>query len=447
MDIYCVEKSKEYNEKLREYIPGGVHTNYSAIIKFPSEVGTLHFNKADKSRIWDLDGNEYLDMAAKYGAMIIGHNHPQYITELEKKIEQGACFNHSDVEISICQRIQECMPSMERIRFCLSGTEAVQNALRVSRAYTGKKKFVRFEGNYHGNMDNIIGGKVENSECPIPVENSKGRGCTLGRFPGILEEQSFLLPWNDIEAIENVITRYGDEIAAVITEAISINGGGIEPKEGYLERLRKLCDEHNIVLIFDEVITGFRVSLGGAQGKLKVRPDLTIMGKSISGGDLPLSVFGGRQDIMKLYEDYKVIHGGTFNGYSLGLTSAYATLSILKEEDYMSMEKYAKKIYEIFLKDAHEEGIDMVIQGPLTCGTFHCTDKPIHKFEQMTYRTSLKEHFVSESFAQYGVLFSSTNRMFTNIMLGQEDVDFFAERSKAAMSLAKQKIVSIFGER
>ena len=253
MEIFQTKKSDQYNEAVRKYIPCGMHSNYQYIGKKK----TIHFIKGCRSRLWDMDGNEYLDLYCRSGANILGHSHPIYTDTLQKAILGPNATELSDVEFDLCKSLAACIPSAEMIRFSLSGTEAIQNALRLARAYTGRNRFLRFTGNYHGNADNILGGKIDNIDYPIPTcEDPYNQ--TLGRATGSLSEQSFLIPWNNFEILENTIRKLHSEIACIITEPISINGGGILPKPGYLSFMRKLCNDFGIVWCTREIRSNAR---------------------------------------------------------------------------------------------------------------------------------------------------------------------------------------------
>ena len=260
-------KSKDFYKQCWELLPGGTHYNFGD----PERPLVVPFNRGRNSRVWNLDGNEHLDLFCKFGALFVGHHNEAYNEALIRYMQKVTSVDTCDLEVEVCELMVKHIPCAEMIRFCLSGTEAVQNALRLARGFTGKQRFIRFHGHYHGNADNIMGGrKRQGLSFPVP-ETFKGDLLdTLGRADGALEDQSFMLPWNDIQVLEATIERYHNEIAAVLMEPICVNGGGIFPREGYLERAKEICEKYNIVLIFDEIITGVRLGLSGAQGILGV---------------------------------------------------------------------------------------------------------------------------------------------------------------------------------
>lgn len=427
-------RSLDYNRKLKQFLPGGVHYNFHV----PWEETPLHFVKGEGSFLWDMDGNKYLDYYAKFGAMLLGHNNVEYNTELKKWVDKISAVNHCDIDVEVCELLSHYIPSAEQVRFGLSGTEVVLNALRLARAYTGKNKFIRFDGHYHGNADPILGGKsVDESYTPVEYK-SDYRG-TKGR-EDIAFQNSFLIPWNDIDVLEKLVKERHEEIAAIMMEPICINGGAVMPREGYLQQVRTLCDKYSIVLIFDEVITGFRVGLGGAQELLGVTPDITTLGKGASGGALPVSIIAGKKELMDLYTNKSVIHAGTFNGYPLGLAAVKTTIDLLAKDNqarYKLMESNADKIYSIFKSAAQSQGVPLVVQGPLTASCFHCQDELLSDPAGLKMETMLRNIIMNSSLQKHGILVATITRMYPNLMVSEKDLEFFKEHIDPAMELAK----------
>jgi len=283
MEIQAMKTNTDYFEMLKGSLSGGVHYNF----RTHGKEHLSFIEKAHQSRVWDIEGNEYLDLYAKFGAMVVGHGNPDYNDFLKAQIDKVVSINHSDLDLEACELIKERFPSMELMRFCLSGTEAVQNAIRLARAYTKKDLFLRIEAHYHGNSDNIMGGKLNGTGDPYPIEFKGDPRGTEGRLKGAFRDQSMMVKWNDMENTENVIQRYHDRIAAFILEPILINGGGIAPDIEYLRKVRQLCSQYNIVLIYDEIITGgARVILIDALVGRVVFPFIT-----------PCKDFLGRRDV------------------------------------------------------------------------------------------------------------------------------------------------------
>jgi glutamate-1-semialdehyde 2,1-aminomutase len=434
--------NKAYFDILKTKLAGGFHYNFKTL----GEENPRFYTKGEGSRLWDIEGVEYLDFYAKFGAMILGHNNSEFNEALTEQIHKLLCVNHTELDIEVCDLLQYHFPSFERIRFGLSGTEIIQNALRISRAYTGKVKFLRFEGHYHGNMDNIMGGGYLEADPPIPVETLGDPRGTKGRIPHVFEQESYLIPWNDSDKLKETLEKYASDIAAVILEPVLVNGGGIKPKEGYLETVRKLCTQYGVVLIFDEVITGLRFGLSGAQGHYNVQPDLTILGKAIGGG-IPVSVLGGKKEIMNLYETREVVHAGTFNGHPLGLAAIKATISILsgtQKEFYKKSEKYTREIKNTIETVALEYGFDISVTVLGSMMVFNACKTPLYQPSDLTFDTVLKNSILFKTLPNYGILISPMTRMFLNTMFEDRDLSFFKERIRPAIKESARLIDNVY---
>lgn len=432
-----LSKMKEYNQKVKKLLPGGIHYNF----RLPWEETPIHFMKANNSRVWDMNGKEYVDLYARFGSMLIGHGNKEYNEYLKETIDRVLSVSHSDMDAEALELVAKYIPSAEMIRFGLSGTEIVQNALRLARAWTGKNRFVRFDGHYHGNADNIMGGKALKKEEPFPSDYVGDLKGTEGRAVNSMESQSYLLPWNDSETLENLLLQKGNEIAAVIMEPVCVNGGSVMPKEGYLKAVRQLCDKYGVVLIFDEIITGFRMGLGGAQTKYDVVPDLTTLGKAISGGGVPVSALVGKKEIMQLLVDKKVIHAGTFNGYPLGTAAVKATLEILSRNNgaaIIEMNKNMEKIREILKAEAKKIDLPLVVQGPTGCASYHIRDDVIENPSDYTFESMYYDIILHDNLAKNGILVSSISRMYPNISLNNQDIAWFQENVRKALEDTKE---------
>lgn len=426
-----------YNQRVKQHLPGGVHYNFH----LPWEETPLHFAHASRSRVTDMNGREYLDLYARFGALIVGHGNEEYNECLKDTIDRVLSVSHCDLDAEALELINQYVPSAEMIRFGLSGTEIVQNALRLARAWTGKNRFVRFEGHYHGNSDNIMGGKTPRTGLPVPSDYPGDMKGTQGRARDVMESQSYLLPWNDAVRLEELFVEHGDDIAAVIMEPVCVNGGGVMPAPGYLQKVRQLCDHHQVVLIFDEIITGFRMGLGGAQEMFGVTPDLTTLGKAIAGGGVPVSALVGRADIMKLLVDKKVIHAGTFNGYPLGTAAVKATLEMLGRnggEAMNRMNRHAEMIHDILTREAAKAGLPLVVQGPAGCASYHCCTEELSSTADYTFELMSFDILLNGKLAEHGILVSTLSRMYPNIMLDMKDVTWFSERVPAAIAEMKE---------
>lgn len=433
----------EYHERLKRLLPGGVHYNFN----MPWEEVPLHFTNGRASRLFDMDGNEYLDLYARFGAMILGHAHEEYLETLKDALDRVLCVSHCDFDAEPLELMNAHIPSAEMIRFGLSGTEILQTALRLARAHTGRNRFLRFENHYHGNADNIMGGRVADPKRPVPVDFRGDYKGTAGRAADIMADQSYMLPWNDTARLETFFAEHGAELACALTEPVCVNGGSIEPAPGYLERLRELCSEHGVVLIFDEMITGVRMGVGGAQTRLGVTPDLTTFGKAIGGGGVPVSALAGKREIMALLESKKVIHAGTYNGYPLGSAAVKATFTILSRDGgavLHAMHRRTAELQAILVREAEIAGLPLIVQGPPGVASFHCRETPLTHPGEYDFDLMSKDIIVATALQRHGVLISSISRIYPNAQLSDADLEFFQIRARKALGEAQQSIDEIF---
>lgn len=317
-------------EKAKTLIPGGVNSTARATWS-GWDPHPLFISHGTGSRVTDVDGNEYIDYLLGLGPMLLGHRPAAVTQAVVDFIEQrGTVFAlPAAEELDLAAKISAAVPSMERVRLCNTGTEAVLYTVRLARAFTGRQKLIRFEGMYHGFSDGVYWSKhpylafAGPDNAPKPVAQGPG-------MPAGVEQSLIILPWNDIDALREALEREGDNIAAVLTEPVMCNTGCILPKPGYLEAMRDLTRKHGVLLIMDEVITGFRISLGGAQGHYGITPDLSVFAKGLGGG-FPVAAMGGRRDIMALVEQGRVSIAGTYNANGIAVSAANATLDILAQ--------------------------------------------------------------------------------------------------------------------
>ncbi|KEI70528.1 glutamate-1-semialdehyde 2,1-aminomutase [Endozoicomonas elysicola] len=320
-----MSRSEELFEDAQTVIPGGVN---SPVRAFKGVGGKpIFFKKARGAHLYDVDGKEYIDYIGSWGPMILGHNHPDVIAAVRDQALAGLSFGApTELETRLAKMVREMVPSMELLRMVNSGTEATMSAIRLARGFTGRDRIVKFEGCYHGHSDSLLV-KAGSGALTLGVPNSPG-------VPAALAEKTITLAYNNLAEAEETFNQVGDEIACIIIEPVAGNMNCIPPAPGFLEGLRALCDKYNAVLIFDEVMTGFRVALGGAQAYYGVKPDLTTLGKIIGGG-LPVGAFGGRKDIMKhLAPLGPVYQAGTLSGNPLAMAAGLATLENLSTHGF-----------------------------------------------------------------------------------------------------------------
>lgn len=309
-------------EQAKKYIPGGVN---SPVRAFKAVGGNpLFIQKAEGPYLYDEDGNQYIELINSWGPMILGHNHPFVREAVIKAMENGTSFGApTEREVQIAALITQMVPCVDKVRMVNSGTEATMSAIRVARGYTGRDKFIKFEGNYHGHGDSFL---IAAGSGAVTMGHPDSPGVTKGTA-----KDTLLAPYNDLEAIEKLVEANEDGIAAIILEPVAGNMGCVLPEPGFLEGLRAICDREGIVLIFDEVMTGFRLSKGGAQGYFGILPDLCTMGKIIGGG-MPVGAYGGRKEIMEYVSpEGPVYQAGTLSGNPIAMAAGLAMLQYLNE--------------------------------------------------------------------------------------------------------------------
>ena len=331
------DNSKKIYKKAKESIPGGVNSPVRAFQSVDKEY-PIFIKRGSGSKLYDEDGNEYVDMIGSWGPMILGHNYPQVLEVVKRELENGTSFGlPTKKEVELAELVKSCFPSIEKLRLTTSGTEAAMASVRLARAFTGKNKIIKFEGCYHGHSDSLL---VKAGSGLLTFEHQDSNGITEG-----VVKDTITLPFGDFEKLKETLENNKD-IACVIIEPIPANMGLIETEKEYLEKVREITQKENIVLIFDEVISGFRVSLGGAQKIFGITPDLTILGKIIGGG-YPVGGFGGKREIMDLISPVgNVYHAGTLSGNPISVAAGIETISILKEnpEIYENINKKTENL-------------------------------------------------------------------------------------------------------
>ena len=374
-----LEKSAAAFEEAKKLMPGGVNSpvrSYRSVDCNPPFIA-----RAEGSHIFDIDGNEYIDYVGSWGPMVVGHAHPQVVKALQDAATRGTSYGAPTlIESQLAKKVMEVYPSMEVIRMVNSGTEATMSALRLARGYTGRNKIVKFIGCYHGHGDSLLV-KAGSGMATFGVPDSPGV------TPGTAQD-TITIPYNDFEAFKAVFAEQGAEIAAVIVEPVAGNMGLVLPKPGYLDLLRKVTTEHGALLIFDEVMCGFRASLGGAQAAYAVKPDLTCLGKIIGGG-LPVAAYGGRRDIMEQVSPAgPVYQAGTLSGNPLAMTAGLETLKIITappepgEPDYSRVLTIrTKKLVLGVAQKAKEAGVTLQVQQAGSMFGFFFSHREVTDYE------------------------------------------------------------------
>ena len=360
MKSLVYSKSAELLERSKKVLAGGVSSEFRKY----NHPHAIFYTHGKGSHLFDVDGNDYLDFTLSQGPLILGHSHPHVLKSVADYSEEGQLFAGQHIkEIELAETLNRIIPSAELMRFCLDGSEAVQTAFRVARAKTGKQKFLRFEGHYHGWLDNVAWGISTPSVDALGSKENPNVFPWSAGLPEHAKDEFIILPWNDLDLVKKTLADHHHEIAAIITEPIMCNNGCIVPQEGFLQGLRDLCDQYGIALIFDEVITGFRMSIGGSQRYFGITPDMSIFAKAMGSG-YPISAIVGKREWMSLIEDAKVIHAGTMNSSNPTIAAALATIEVLeKENPYERMFRLGNKLMD-GLRKAAANNHNLLVQGP-----------------------------------------------------------------------------------
>lgn len=365
-------RSQELFEKAKKYIPGGVNSP----VRAGKAVGIdpPFITRARGCTLWDADGNTYIDYVSSWGPMILGHAHPEVISALAEAIQRGTSYGApTELEVEMAELIVHMVSSIDRVRMVNSGTEATMSAIRLARGVTGRNKIIKFDGCYHGHGDSLLV-QAGSGVATFGIPGSPG-------VPEDLARQTISLPFNDLPAVEQTFERVGDDIAALIVEPVPGNMGVVVPDLNFLRGLRELTTHYQTLLIFDEVITGFRVSRGGAQEYYDIAPDLTCLGKIIGGG-LPVGAFGGKREFMEqLAPEGDVYQAGTLSGNPLAMTAGLTTLRLLdKGGVYSILEQHSRMLFNGLKSRAEEVGIPVVINRIGSMGSLFFSDAPVNDF-------------------------------------------------------------------
>ncbi len=368
-----LSRSEKLFQEAQQYIPGGVN---SPVRAFKSVgMNPPFIVRGDGSKLYDEDGNEYIDYVQSWGPLILGHRHPKVVAALQECLEIGTSFGApTELETELAKLTVELIPSMEMVRMVNSGTEATMSALRLARGYTGRDKIVKFAGNYHGHADYLLIA-AGSGALTLGVPTSPG-------VPRSIAQNTITAPYNDIETVKKIFALEGENIAAVILEPVAGNMGCIPPKPGFLEGLREITREYGSLLVFDEVMSGFRAGLNGAQGVYNIDPDLTCLGKVIGGG-LPVGAYGGKRKIMEqIAPAGPVYQAGTLSGNPLAMTAGLATLKVLSQPGvFAAIEKKAAKLSEGLQQAAKETGLTATFTRAGTMMSVFFTGREVVDYE------------------------------------------------------------------
>jgi len=427
-----LRNSEALYDEAQHSIPGGVNSPARA---FDSVGGTpLFIEEAEGAYLTDADGNEYLDYVGSWGPMIFGHAHPEVVAAVQEQAKASTSYGApTNVEIEVAGLVQDLVPSVDKVRMVNSGTEATMSAARLARGYTGRDKIIKFEGNYHGHGDFFL---IAAGSGPMTLGEPDSPGVTKGNA-----QDTLLAPYNDVEHVQQLVEAHEGEVACIIVEPIAGNMGCIPPGPGFLEGLREIADAHDIVLIFDEVMTGFRVAPGGAQERYGVTPDLTCLGKIIGGG-LPVGAYGGRQEIMDYISPTgPVYQAGTLSGNPLAMRAGEVVLSKIQEEQdtlYDELEDFGASLEEGMRSNLDALGLDYTINRVGAMMSLFFTDQQV--VDQGTAQTTDTDRYAAyfHAMLEEGVYLppSPFEAIFFSNRHGQEELEQTLEAQRTALERA-----------
>lgn len=415
------DKSAQLLDRAKKVLAGGVSSEFRKY----NHPHALFYTHGTGSRIYDVDGNEYLDFTLSQGPLILGHSNEELLDRIDEYSRKGQLFAGQHIqEIELAEKINELIPSAELMRFSLSGSEAVQTAFRIARTKTGKNKFLRFEGHYHGWLDNVAWGlSIPDSKDLGERESPEVYPWTEG-LPDQSREEFEILPWNDLGLVSDFLEKNHSEIAAIITEPVMCNKGCILPKKGFLEGLRELCTKYGIALIFDEVITGFRINLGGAQTYFNVIPDLAIFAKAMASG-YPLSAVVGKKEWMQMVVEGRALHAGTMNSGNAPVAAALSTITILeRDRPHDRMFSLGQKLMDGIRTAArtHDLNLKVIGPGPMFCTCFTDLDE-IHDFrDTLSFDNGKLKRFIV-GLHQEGIRVIGRGLWYISAAHTEEDID------------------------
>lgn len=420
------ERSRELLEAAQGLMPGGV----SSPARSFRAVGTrpIVASHGRGSRLWDADGKEYIDYLMAFGPLILGHAHPAVVEAVASVAARGTAFGAThELEIELARLIVEAFPSIEMVRFVNSGTEATMSALRLARAYTGRPKVIKFEGCYHGHADGLLA-RAGSGVATLGLPDSPG-------VPPSYAQETIVLPYNDLDAVARAFRQQGDSIAAVIVEPVAANMGVVPPSPTFLPGLRHLTRQYGALLIFDEVVTGFRLCYGGAQTLMGIEPDLTCLGKVIGGG-LPVGAYGGRREIMSLVAPLgPVYQAGTLSGNPLAMAAGVATLRALAQQNaYLLLETLASQLEAGLREASSQAGVATTINRVGSMLTIFFTQGPVGNYREAVASDVGRFARFFSSMLERGVLLppSQFEAWFLSLAHSQRDVEMTIEAARQA---------------
>jgi len=420
-----LRKSEAVYEEAKKILPSGASSNVRV---YKHEPFPVIFDHGKGSRVWDIDGNEYVDYLLAYGPLILGHCHPSVVNAIKDQIQKSSMLGTTtELEVEVAKKIASMVPGAQMVSFSNSGTEATMEAVRIARAFTGRDKILKFEGHYHGHHDYVL----FSVESPSSVAGLELAPTKLPFYPGIPEGVShtvIVAPWNNLAALERTLKKYANDIAAVIMEPVIGSSGVIPPADGYLKGVRELAQKFDVLLIFDEVLTGFRIAKGGAQEYYGVNADLACFAKALGNG-APIAAITGRRDVMGMIGPGKIAYGGTYNANPLSLAACKATLDVLSKNDgeaFSRMNSITQKLTDRLQQACDKTGHDAVVQGVGPMFQLYFTRlKKISTYRQTLQCDYEKFKDFREMMLERGVYFhpDGTERLMLSAVHTTEDIE------------------------
>jgi glutamate-1-semialdehyde 2,1-aminomutase len=410
-------RSSELHERASRRIPGGVNSNVRL------DAPRIFFARGEGAWLWDVDGRDYVDYLLGQGPAFLGHAPEPVLRAVAEACRDGNVYGaQHPLEVTAAERLCAVLGWPEMVRFGMTGTEMVQAAIRLARAATGRRRFVRFEGHYHGWLDNVL----------LAPEPGRAAPASAGQ-PAEALADSILLPWNDLDPLQQLLEQEGDDVCAVLMEPVMLNAGSIPPRPGYLEGVRRLCSTHGVVLVFDEVITGFRLALGGAAARFGTTPDLAVYGKAMAGG-WPVAALAGRAGLMELFGTGGVSHAGTFNANVMGIASALATLELLERDPpYVRVERLGSQLMSALGELADEASVPLTVRG--LPAAFHASfgDGEIRDLRDLQRLDAERYRRFARRLVEEGVWVAGRGIWYVSAAHGERELEVTLERARLAL--------------
>ena len=435
--------NNEIYERACRSIAGGLLSNF----KKEKHSAPLYVKSAEGCHVTDFDGNLYYDFSLSAGPAILGHSNAAYREALKAQIDRQYTNGDSLIQIEAAEKIQSIVPAAERVRFAVSGADAVFNAVRVARAYTGKNYYVKFKGQYNGGLDYVLGGRTSDDKRPFaenavdPKDYYSEMCYTEGRAEHALDD-CLMIEFNDPKGMEQLFRAYGNQIACVVMEPAALNMNGCVADPGYMERVRELCTEYGIVMIFDETLTGFRVALGGAAEYYGVVPDMSTFAKAVGGG-FPVALYGGKKEIMEVLAENRVLGVGTYNGHPLAAAAVLETIRQLEAGGCAALKRIARlteTLKEGLLAAAKEAGIPMIVQGVpgALVPVFTEKEKIINHKDALAHADFARHCRFMGLLKERGILHNT--RLCISAAHTEEDIRYCVEQAEDALRVMKEEV-------